>query len=93
MFGFHLNWNSLENNFYDIIFMDIEMPEMNGIEVMNKFRTFPHFKNTKFLCIACTADALSGSNEKYLKEGFDAYMPKPYTIDEVRKVKNSFEMK
>ncbi|MDO4996450.1 MAG: ATP-binding protein [Bacilli bacterium] len=52
---------------YDLIFMDIMMPDMDGVE-SNNF-------NGKV--IALTADAMAGSREKYLNEGFDFYIPKP----------------
>ncbi|MCQ2592383.1 MAG: response regulator [Treponema sp.] len=61
---------------FDLILLDHMMPEMDGIE------TFHHIKNEQNLCndtpvIALTANAVSGSQEMYLKEGFSGYIPKP----------------
>ena len=59
---------------YDLIFMDIMMPEMNGVETMQKLKAMDGF-NTPI--IALTADAMDGSREKYLAVGFNEYVSKP----------------
>ncbi len=59
---------------YDLIFIDIMMPEMDGVTLLNKLKQIPNFK-TK--CVALTADAVEGAKEKYLNSGFDAYISKP----------------
>lgn len=68
----------VQNNNYDLIFMDIMMPNMDGVETLNRLRKMPGF-NTKV--VALTADALDGSREKFLQAGFDEYIAKP--IDKV----------
>ena len=62
-----------ENN-YDLIFMDIMMPEMDGVETLKHLKQLDSF-NTKV--VALTADAVEGSREKYLNDGFDEYIAKP----------------
>ena len=62
-----------ENN-YDIIFMDIMMPEMDGVETLKHLKENPEFKSK---VVALTADAVEGSRDKYLNEGFDEYIAKP----------------
>ena len=62
------------NNDYDLIFMDIMMPEMDGVETLHKLKENPNF-NT--IVIALTADAVEGAEQKYLNEGFDDYIAKP----------------
>ena len=62
------------NNNYDLIFMDIMMPEMDGVETLHKLKENPNF-NT--IVIALTADAVEGAEQKYLNEGFDDYIAKP----------------
>ena len=62
------------NNNYDLIFMDIMMPEMDGVETLHKLKENPNF-NT--IVIALTADAVEGAEQKYLSEGFDDYIAKP----------------
>ena len=63
------------NNDYDIILMDIMMPVMNGEEALNKLKEINGF-NTPV--IALTADAVAGSKEKYIKQGFADYLVKPF---------------
>ena len=67
----------MENDVY-LILMDIMMPNMDGVETLNRLRKMPGF-NTKV--VALTADALDGSREKFLQAGFDEYIAKP--IDKV----------
>ena len=69
-----------QGNTYDLILMDIMMPNMNGeacIEELKKMEiTTP--------VIALTADTLLGAEEKYLSEGFKAYVAKPFTKDQIK---------
>ena len=69
------------NNDYDIILMDIMMPVMNGEEALKKLKEIDGF-NTPV--IALTADAVSGSKEKYIKEGFADYLAKPFNKDSLK---------
>ena len=59
---------------YDLIFIDYMMPGMDGIETLKRLRQLPSFSTT---LVALTADAVEGSREKFLKAGFDEYIPKP----------------
>lgn len=59
---------------YDLIFVDIMMPGMDGIELFKLLKQEANF-NGKI--IALTADALEGAKEKYIGIGFDGYIPKP----------------
>ena len=63
---------------FALIFMDIQMPVMDGISTLKAIRTNSY--NEKTPIIAVTAHALSGEKEKMQKQGFNAYMTKP--IDE-----------
>ena len=65
-----------KKNHYDLILMDQRMPEMNGTEAMRRILAEEDFdKNTPFICL--TADAVSGSRERYIAEGFTDYLTKP----------------
>ena len=66
------------NKTYDIIFMDIMMPEMDGVEALNNLRSIEGF-NTPV--VALTADAGVDSREKYLSLGFNEYIPKPINLE------------
>ena len=63
---------------YDVIFMDIMMPEMDGVETFKKLQKLDGFD---IPVIALTADAESGAKEKYLKLGFNDYIAKPIQLD------------
>ena len=65
---------------YDLILMDIMMPDMNGIDTLKKLKSNKSF-NTKV--VALTADALSTSKNKYIKTGFTDYIPKPFKKEEL----------
>lgn len=71
---------------YDIIFMDIMMPNMNGVEVLKKLRE----ENINTPVIALTADAIEGQEEKYMSEGFDGYISKPINKEKLNYVLNKY---
>lgn len=71
---------------YDIIFMDIMMPNMSGVEVLRKLRE--NGVNTPV--IALTADAIEGQEEKYMSEGFDGYISKPINRAKLSYVLNKY---
>jgi len=68
-------------NDYDLILMDIMMPNMSGETVLAKLKENPEFDTP---VIALTADALSGAKEKYLSQGFVDYIAKPFSRDQIK---------
>lgn len=66
---------------YDVILLDIMMPDMDGVETLKELKKIEGF-NTPV--VALTADAISGAKEKYLKEGFTSYIAKPFTRDQIK---------
>ena len=68
-------------NTYDLILMDIMMPNMNGEKCLEELRKIPNF-NTPV--IALTADAIAGALEKYISEGFVDYIAKPFSRDQIK---------
>lgn len=67
----------VKNTKYDIIFMDIMMPEIDGVETFQKLKGLDNF-NTPVVTL--TADAESGAKEKYLNLGFYDYISKPIDV-------------
>ncbi len=62
---------------HDLILMDIQLPDMSGIEAMKRIRDK---LGEKIPIVACTAYAMKGEEEKLLGEGFDGYISKPVHI-------------
>ena len=67
----------LESKSYDLVFLDHMMPEMDGVETLHNIRRKqdPYFKEIPIL--ALTANAIAGTREMLLKEGFDDFIAKP----------------
>ncbi len=70
---------------YDIVLMDIQMPEMDGYEATRRIRTDVS-KTNQPIIIAMTANAILGDREKCIEVGMNDYMSKPILIDEVRRI-------
>ena len=68
-------------NEYDLILMDIMMPNMSGETAMEKLKENPSFN---IPTIALTADAIAGAKEKYLSEGFVDYIAKPFSKAQIK---------
>lgn len=71
---------ALQNAPYDIVLMDIHMPEMDGITAAKKIRELPGIVS-KIPIIALTASAMAGDREKYLDAGMDDYISKPLNFE------------
>jgi len=74
--------DALEGTSFDCILMDVQMPEMDGIEATQRIRKFPDPVKANIPIIALTANALKGDSEKYLAAGMSDYLAKPF--DEAR---------
>ncbi|MAT96028.1 MAG: hypothetical protein CL608_02600 [Anaerolineaceae bacterium] len=73
---------ALHRQDYDVILMDIQMPEMDGIEATHRIRrNLPQWRQP--CIIALTANALEGDKEKYLAQGLDDYVSKPVHVQEL----------
>ena len=75
----HAGIEMAQKNPPDLILMDIQMPEMDGVTATQKIRTLPDIANTRV--IALTAHAMAGDREQYLAAGCDGYISKPIDVD------------
>ncbi|MBW2108266.1 MAG: response regulator [Deltaproteobacteria bacterium] len=76
---------ALEKRRYDLVFMDVNMPEMDGLEATRRIRD-PHSKvlDHDVPIVAMTALAMKGDRERCLEAGMNAYVPKPIQPQEMR---------
>lgn len=74
----------LEENKFDIIFLDHMMPEMDGIETLVKMKERKLCDNTPVIML--TANAITGAKEQYLQQGFDGFLSKPILPDKLDRI-------
>jgi len=81
-----------ENIKYDMIFMDVQMPEMDGLEATRIIRErqqdksrHPNYDN-QLIIVAMTASAMPGDRDKCISAGMDDYLAKPVRPEDIRSV-------
>lgn len=77
-----------QENHYDLIFMDIMMPEMDGVETFQKLK---EIKDFNIPVVTLTADVTPDAKEKYLNLGFKYYLSKPINIEELKYILNNYK--
>ena len=78
-----------QKNRFDIVFMDIDMPEKNGIVATQEIKQTVDL-NGKTPIVALTAMAMQGDREMLISEGLDDYMSKPITKDKLEAIMNKY---
>jgi CheY-like chemotaxis protein len=75
--------DAVRRQHYDIVLMDVQMPEMDGIEATkNMMKEFPSRTDRPWI-IALTANAMQGDRELCLQAGMDDYISKPLRLPEL----------
>lgn len=77
----------VKNQSFDLILLDDMMPELSGIETLQELKKDSNFKTPT---VILTANAISGSKEKYLSVGFEDYLSKPIDQQELNRVIQKF---
>ena len=76
---------------YDLLFMDIQMPVMDGIEATHEILDYEEDQEVPHVpIVALTANALKGDRERFLGEGMDEYITKPIETTELLYILNKF---
>ena len=79
------------NGNYDIIFMDISMPVMDGVEATHEILDYEEDEEVPHIpIVALTANALKGDRERFLGEGLDEYTTKPLVKEEIVSILKKF---
>ena len=71
---------------YDCVFMDIQMPEMDGVETTEAIRSGRGGVNSGVVIVALTAHSMKGDREKFLAAGMDDYLAKPIEMERLQAV-------
>lgn len=74
---------AVQNEHFDLIFLDHMMPDMDGVETLQRMRTMTGNRCAQTPVVALTANAVTGAKEKYMELGFDGYVPKPIVSEKL----------
>jgi CheY-like chemotaxis protein len=77
---------ALEKESYDLVLMDIQMPEMNGMEATARIREKEKLTGEHLTVVALTAHAMKGDQELCLAGGMDDYLAKPIRAPELDQI-------
>lgn len=76
----------VQQNHYDLIFLDHMMPNMDGVETLHHMQQFSDYPCQDTPVVVLTANAVSGAKENYLKEGFDDFLAKPVAPEKLERM-------
>jgi signal transduction histidine kinase/CheY-like chemotaxis protein/HPt (histidine-containing phosphotransfer) domain-containing protein len=73
----HQAVDAMRDNDFDVVLMDVQMPELDGVQATRQIRMLPGLRGAVPI-IAMTAHAMSGASEEYLSAGMNDYISKPF---------------
>lgn len=76
--------NEVDDDRYDLIFMDIQMPKMDGYMITREIRTLKNNKKANIPIVAMTANAFEEDRKKAFDAGMNAHIAKPIDIEKLR---------
>lgn len=82
--------SKLENEDFDVILMDINMPKMNGMECSKQVRALPDRQKAETPIIAISGNANNYSEEDFKNVGINEYIPKPIDFDHLVETVNKY---
>ncbi len=81
--GLHAIYRYVRGEF-EVIFMDCQMPEMDGYDATAEIRRREAFSHRRTPIIALTGNVVEGARERCLAAGMDDYLAKPFTLDQMK---------
>jgi signal transduction histidine kinase/DNA-binding response OmpR family regulator/integral membrane sensor domain MASE1 len=75
--------NILDRESYDVVLMDVQMPEMDGLQATEEIRNRERIRGGHLPIVAVTAHAMKGDKERFLAAGMDSYVTKPIRLEEL----------
>jgi len=76
----------LQNTAYDLVFMDCQMPEMDGYEATAAIRQAERESGNHLAIVAMTANAMQGDRERCISAGMDDYITKPIRREAIQEM-------
>jgi signal transduction histidine kinase/DNA-binding response OmpR family regulator len=77
---------AIETGAFDLVFMDVQMPEMDGFAATAEIRRRERNTGRRQLIVAMTAHAMKGDRERCLEAGMDDYLSKPFQLDQLNAI-------
>lgn len=71
---------------YDIVFLDHMMPELDGVETLQRLREMKNYPSEHTPVVALTANAIVGAKKQYISEGFDDFLSKPIVYEQAEEL-------
>ena len=71
------------DNEFDLVLMDVQMPEMDGLEATRRLRAEEAYTGSRIPIVAMTACAMAGDRDKCIRAGCDGYLTKPLDVREL----------